>query len=665
MRHVTGTLRNPLFWLLVVFFLACVFLHYSPYIPFIPSQVGSIFNIEGHNIERVLFLGPIVLGGIFFGLRGGLAWLLLSLAAMLPQAFLISPGLVDALFESLAIVAIGGGFSWWLDSRRGEKGRREQALLKLEAVRRELQSYIQTIRDNEDRLSVLHSITTAINQLISLDDILTTAVDKIEGAVDVDGVLLYLLEEKTQELELKAYRGVSREFASRISRLKPGEGFNGSVAQTGEPSMIENSSTHPTLATEAVRAEGIGSQFIVPLLSGEKVVGTLSAFTHAVRHFAKEEQQLLILIGTELGVAVEKARLSEESRRVGERFRELFEKAHDAIWVQDFDGNILAANQAAADFTGYSLDEIIGNTVFQFLKPEGLELAREIRRKMLSGIDIEQPYEQKIVRKDGTEATIMLTTSLIAEAGMPPVFQHISRDVTREKQLQENLRMYARQITRAHEEERKRIARELHDDSIQSLVVLSRHIDDLMPVQPGSKEWASSLDKIRREIDETLSRMRRFTQDLRPPTLDYLGLLPALRELVSQLNQQDGIESDMSVAGAEQHFTQEDELLIYRIVQEALRNIWRHSKASRAHVSIEFNGDSTTVQISDNGIGFQIGENLKFVRVGKIGLAGMQERASLLGGSLDIASRPGQGTTVTLKISSQSLEKRNDTTQRR
>ena len=161
--------------------------------------------------------------------------------------------------------------------------------------------------------------------------------------------------------------------------------------------------------------------------------------------------------------------------------------------LQDLDGKILDANQAMADFTGYRRERLIGGDVIRSLSPEALELAREVRRKLLAGINVEQPYEQKITRRDGTEATIMLTTSLIKEEGKPVVFQHISRDVTREKKLAENLRLYAQQITRTQEDERKRIARELHDDSIQSLIILSRGIDELISIQSKrSKDDSSS-----------------------------------------------------------------------------------------------------------------------------------------------------------------------------
>ena len=653
MRRLATVLRNPYFWLLLAYFFLCIVLHYSEFLPFFRVTASSVLGLERHSVERILFLALVAFGGLAFGLKGGLVCLGLAVAAMLPQVFLLSPYSVDALFETIAVLVVAGGVIWWLESRRREVGRREQALLKLQAVRRELESYVLTVRENEKRLSVLHSITTALNQSTSLDEVLDTAVDKVREALNTGGLLVFLSEEQTGELVLRAHRGVSERFASQVDRLKVGEGFNGWVAQTGEPALIEDSSTDARLTREVVREEGAVSQYIVPLVSREKVVGTLCAVAYLARHFTKDEQQLLMLIGTELGVAVEKAALGEESRRAAERYRELFEKAQDAIWVQDSEGKILTANQATADYTGYRLDELTGMNVSGFLRPEGLELAREIRRKLLVGEDVQQPYEQKVTRKDGSQATIMLTTSLVADEGMPPVFQHISRDVTREKLLQENLHLYARQITRAQEEERKRIARELHDDSIQSLALVSRHVDDLVAMNRDGQQMRRGLGKIRDEVDGTLARIRRFTQDLRPSTLDYLGLIPALRELVSQLEMQSGISSEMHVTGTERHFAPEDELLVYRVVQEALSNVGRHSGATKAGVAITFDEGKTAVEISDDGEGFEMEEDMRFVQAGKIGLAGMQERADLLGGTLHVCTEPGRGTRVVLEIPSE------------
>jgi PAS domain S-box-containing protein len=650
MKRLAVELRKPLFWLMLLFFLGGVLLHYSEYIFSSDTSVNTFLGLQRHSIERLLFLTIVILAGVLYGFGIAMAYLIAAILVMIPRFFLGTSYLADSIYETIAVLLAGIGFNWWFESHRREVGRREQSLLKLDSIRQELESHIETIRENEKRLSVLHSITTAINEFGNLADILNTAAEKILEAVDANGVLIYLINRSTRVLELKQYSGVSQEFASGVDRLEIGEGFNGWVVQSGEPAFIEDSASDPRLSRGVVKKEQIGSQFIVPLMAREEVIGTLCILSHSKKKFTREEEQLLILIGSELGIAMERASLSEEKERVGSRYRELFIRAHDAIWMQDLEGRIMAANQAAADLTGYGGGEGLGTNVARFLTPSALELAREVRRKLLSGVEVEQPYEQRVIRRDGTEAIIMLTTSILMDESGKPIFQNIARDVTRERRLAENLHLYARQITNAHEEERKRIARELHDDSMQALSILSRRVDQLISVQPRRSKVIKPLEDIRAEIDSVLARIRLYAQDLRPPTLEYLGLIPAVRELITQVEQQTGIQADLHIDGVERHFMPEDELLIYRIIQEALRNVWRHASAKQVHVTIRFNARSATVDVADDGNGFVIGEDLRFVQAGKIGLAGMQERADLLGGTLSIQSKPGQGTTVNLVV---------------
>lgn len=643
-------LRNYHFWVILLLFVAFICLHYPQQLFQLNSDVSSLLGLERHALERFLFLVPVILGGLFFGLSGGTTSLSAAVAIMLPRAFLLSPSPKDALTETGVVVIAGALVVWWINSRQQQIGLREQALLRLETVRRELNSYIKTIRENERRLSALHSVATILNQSVTLEEIFSTVADKIRETINVEIVLIYLINEKTNKLDVKLCRGASEEFARQVDHLAIGEGFNGWVAQTGETCLVEDSSEDPRSTREVVEKEGIRSLYVVPLKSRKKIVGTLCVAVHSIRHFTTEERELLLLIGTELGVAVEKVRLFEESERSGKRFRELFEKAHDAIWVHDFDGNILTANRQCSRLFGYEGEEISGEDVSTFLTRQGLKLASEVKRALLSGEEISQPYEQRIIKKDGTEAITMLTTSLLDYEGMP-AFQNIARDVTRERQLQENLRTYVDQITRAHEEERKRIARDLHDDTIQALVVLSQRIEKLVSGEPGLTETMTQLEDIQKEVDEVQSGIRRFLQDLRPPTLEYLGLLPALRELVSQLGQQADVSAKLIVTGTERHFTPEDELLIYRIIQEGLRNIWKHAEAKKVEVTIDFDKTKATLAIRDDGKGFDVEEDAGFVQAGKIGLAGMQERVRLLDGNLTIHSKPGQGTKVILEIS--------------
>ncbi|TDA69901.1 MAG: PAS domain S-box protein [Clostridia bacterium] len=650
MKGLLSLLHNWHSWIIVVLLFICILLYYPEQFPVV--KVSPFLGFRSHSIERILFLFLIALSGAVFRLRGGIVCLGTALAVMLLKALWLSPYRVEVLSETFTVAAIGILANWWLESRRRETGRREQALLKLDILRRELHSYIKIITENEKRLSILHSITKTINESFTLEEILSAVAGKIKEAVGIDGVLIFLLDEQERKLQLKVYHGVSEEFAHQVDGLKVGEGFNGWVAETGKPCLIEDSTADRRLSREVVKREGIGSQFIVPLNSQNKVVGTLCAAARGVRYFTSEERDLLTLIGAELGVAVQKAAFYDESEKARASLRELFEKAHDAIWVHDFEGRILTANRATSELIGYELDELIGEKVSRFLTPQGVELAKEVRQKLLSGDEIEQPYEQVFLRKDGAVAIVTMTTSLLTEQGKPIAFQNIARDVTRERQLQEDLRLYVRQITQAHEEERKRIARELHDDSIQSLIALSRQIEGIISNNVELPEAQTCLEGIQEKIDKIIAGMRRFIRDLRPPTLEFLGLLPALRELSSQLKEEACIDSEVCVSGVERHLAPEDELLIYRVVQEAIRNVWKHSGATKSRVAIEFSTDKITVTVNDNGKGFTFNETSDFIRSGKTGLAGMQERANLLRGKLSICSRPGSGTRVVLEVPS-------------
>jgi len=226
-------------------------------------------------------------------------------------------------------------------------------------------------------------------------------------------------------------------------------------------------------------------------------------------------------------------------------------------------------------------------------------------------------------------------------------------DVTERKNAEENLRNYLQEITRAQEEERKRIARELHDDTAQDLVVLARQLDSFVvsAINNLSAEDISYLEGLRQQTERILDGVHRFSQDLRPSVLDDLGLVPALEWLTSDLTEHLGIAVEMKVLGSVRRFPPEMELVLFRIAQEALRNVWKHSGASRAGVTLEFDDSKAILTVKDEGNGFELPERMDNLTVaGKLGLAGMQERARLIGGSLRLDSKPGKGTTVTLEV---------------
>ncbi|MBA7626495.1 hypothetical protein ES703_33946 [subsurface metagenome] len=227
-------------------------------------------------------------------------------------------------------------------------------------------------------------------------------------------------------------------------------------------------------------------------------------------------------------------------------------------------------------------------------------------------------------------------------------------DITERKGAEENLRHHLQEITRAQEEERKRIARELHDDTAQVLGSLSRQLDNFVRKKHSlAPNEVLFLKDLQAQLNRGMQSVHRFVQDLRPSLLDDLGLIPALRSLMKDLQEYDGIGASLKVIGGEGRFLPEFESLLFRIVQEALNNIRRHAQASEAKVVIDFAGDKVKVTISDNGQGFELGGGVdNLPRSGKLGLAGMRERARLLGGTLEVKSTPGKGTTLIVEVPS-------------
>jgi PAS domain S-box-containing protein len=448
--------------------------------------------------------------------------------------------------------------------------------------------------------------------------------------------------------------------ASQLDGIRIGEGFSGRVAETGEVVIVGQTSEDTPAPRGIMGSVGIDSQVIVPMKSKGRVIGTICVGMLSPRRFLPEEIDLLSTIAGQIASALENAYLYDGARMVADKlykserdYRSLFENAHDAIWFHNFDGIMLAANMATQLLTGYDVEFLIGMNVSQFLSKNELQLARKVRQKLIAGEEIEQPYEQKLRRKDGTIATVMLTSSLITFDGQPVGFQHIARDITEEIKMQDNLRFYLQQITQAQEEERKRIARELHDDTAQSLFAISRQIDNFMRSDTTlDKQQQSFLQEMRQRIGDTLQDVRRFSQDLRPSIIDDLGLLPAVQWLVKQIQDEHGVKSKLTVLGKERRFAQEVELILFRVIQEALSNVYRHARASRAEVIIEFAESSVCIMVSDNGKGFSIPDNFADLsRSGKLGLLGMQERISLLNGSIDVKSEPKKGTIVTVRAS--------------
>lgn len=213
---------------------------------------------------------------------------------------------------------------------------------------------------------------------------------------------------------------------------------------------------------------------------------------------------------------------------------------------------------------------------------------------------------------------------------------------------QAGLRQYVAAITYIQEEERKRVARDLHDDTVQSLIAIGQRVELAREAIAENPEVArEKLRELRKMVTHTIDNVRQFSRDLRPTVLEDLGMVPALQHLTNEITQRDTIDVKLSVEGVPEELPPGMEVAIYRIVQEALTNVRKHAQASHAQVHAQFLPQQVVITIQDDGVGFTMPEEAtELVSKGSLGLMGLRERAQLFGGKMELISLVGQGTTV-------------------
>jgi len=217
------------------------------------------------------------------------------------------------------------------------------------------------------------------------------------------------------------------------------------------------------------------------------------------------------------------------------------------------------------------------------------------------------------------------------------------------RERQESLRSYVRQVTQAQEEERLRIARELHDETAQELVHIVRRLEAIG--ESAVPDQARRIDELLQMMRNTLKSVRRFSRDLRPAVLDDLGLRAAIEMVVEDTSSRLSEGANLVVVGESRRVDRTVELALFRIAQEALRNVERHSHATSATVRLAFEADEIRLNVLDNGRGFSPPKNLsQLARRGSLGLLGMKERAELVGGRFELRSSPAGGCELTVTV---------------
>ena len=341
------------------------------------------------------------------------------------------------------------------------------------------------------------------------------------------------------------------------------------------------------------------------------------------------------------------------------RLRGILDSAMDAIITTDASQKIILFNNAAESMFGWSRAEAIGMELGRLI-PERYRAAHaeHVRHFGTTGtMSRRMGGALRVVtgqRRDGEEFPIDASISQIDESGTR-FYTVILRDITARLAAEDALRRSKDELQElgaaanmTREQEKSRIARELHDELGQLLTMLQMDVAWCKEKQPtGNAAFAAKLDRMEALLKSTIAATRRIASDLRPLMLDDLGLVPSIEWLVENFSQRTGIACALTVADRELQLPKAHATAIFRIVQESLTNIAKHAQAAHADITIEHEPNALVVRIEDDGVGFSPQAPRK---PQSFGLFGLRERASLMGGEVTITSVPGEGTSVELRL---------------
>ncbi len=305
------------------------------------------------------------------------------------------------------------------------------------------------------------------------------------------------------------------------------------------------------------------------------------------------------------------------------RYHQLFDANAAPILVLDDRSVVLDANPAAQSLLG---EDVIGRC-------SGAIFGDEIALRKQAGRVLHLP--------DGRDYRV----GVAALPGDGVSTQVILEDVTEERSEGRRATHYAALVVQTEEDQRRRLARELHDEPLQLFLHLARRLESLGGTPGVPPAVVTVLGEARHQALDAARRLRILSRDLRPPALDRLGLVAALSSLLADVEDEDGLASELQVSGDKARLSPEAELGAFRIVQEAVRNTLRHAQARHLWVALRFGPDEVGITVTDDGCGFST-ENLDDLAPTHLGLLGMRERAHLLGGRLHVHSTLGGGTVV-------------------
>jgi PAS domain S-box-containing protein len=399
---------------------------------------------------------------------------------------------------------------------------------------------------------------------------------------------------------------------------------------------------------------GLRACWSTPIISHTgNVLGSFAMYYHQPRSPKPEEIHLINVATHVAAIAIERQQAEEKLRSSEERYRRIVDTANEGIWMVDETSRITFVNRRMADMLGYSVKEMIGRPTSDFMEAEAGEEA-DLRFKRRR-VGIAEQFDFRFRRKEGSELWgIVSTTPMQDHDGRFSGALGMVTDITARKQAEAELfqsnsqiRDMASRLINAQEEERRRISRELHDDVVQQVAALAIGMSRIKGRVAGAiPQLADELAGIQESIHGLAGDIRQISHRLHPAVLEHAGLPVALKSFTEEFSRTEGIEVALTIPAGRDAIPRDIAVCVYRVVQEWLRNIAKHSGARSAEVSLSIVGSDLRLVVKDGGCGFDVDS----ARGRGLGLVSIEERIRLCRGTVQIASELRRGTTLTACI---------------
>lgn len=564
------------------------------------------------------------------------------------------------------------------------------------------------LAQRSQQIEILEAIFENLSHTYTLEDVFWVILNKLLDLLGFEGGYLLHFDERKQRLFLSVQRGVSSERVNRLTKqgLRKGEGIPGRVMKEGEPYFITAGTRPDFLKKKIVGADGLRTYACVPIPLQGQLWGVLSVFS-TMKSLDREALRWVTSVGRAIGYAVENATLFEESwRRVDDLmimneisqsitrslhlevllgtvvdcFARTINAANCFIFLLEDKRNVLYGVAASGRHnTSIKKTEIKMNEnslavlavkekrtfaiqnvskdprahkklVEQFKEKSLLCVPLAIKEKVIGVVVIDETRYYRTFSEEEIKRVGALANQVAVAIENATLYQSVTKHI-------ERLQALSSAIVNIQEEERRRIARQLHDESGNALTNIKASLEmiekELIGMSGSSTERVvERITGIKSQVVKTIDDFHRLSSDLRPAMLDDRGLIATLRWYVKDFSKRTGISVHLNTAEQQKRFSPKIEILFYRVVQEALTNVAKHAHAESVAINLEKKDVMATLYITDDGKGFAVKRYFSATPGSPrgFGVLGMKERVELNGGTFFIDSEPGEGTRISIRV---------------